>query len=505
MTAPPERTLFLLSFRQRDELAAAVTRGGWRAVAARRSEGLERRVAASGARVVVIDARGAAIDGLEATRMIAAAASGAGRALLVLVSRGDAQMLDDFYDAGATQFLASPMREAELHAALRFAERYAERVSGGGQVGEERAAEPLGWRYDRRQRSLQLTPTLMRVLEVAPGTSASAVLRQLPADLRPLLALSLRRLDEEGATAFAHDLPGIGRVVQHLQRDPRTGRLHALVEPLGAAPDASAALRELFPRRTRSLAALAQDLPAALAAGEVEVLFQPQVSLATDAITGVEALARWRHARLGEVGAEALLAAAAHGGQSVALSAYLQRRALALVAAWPAPLASLRIAVNVTAEDLAVDGFAALLLDRIDAAGVARARVTVEVTEGGLIDNRGQAASVLGALRAAGCRTAIDDFGTGYSSLSYLSALPFDYLKLDKSMTRALEGDERERIVVRSVLDLARSLGLGVIAEGVETEAQRALLAAEGCDVYQGWLCAPPLGSAELVALVQAA
>jgi diguanylate cyclase len=372
-------------------------------------------------------------------------------------------------------------------------------------VGEEHAPEPLGWRYDRRQRSLQLTPTLMRVLSVPPGTAASTVLRRLPDDLRTLLALSLKRLEAEGATAFAHDLPGIGRVVQHLQRDGRTGRPHALVEPLGAAPDASAALRELFPRRTRSLAALAQDLPAALAAGEVEVLFQPQVSLATDTITGVEALARWRHARLGEVGAEALLAAAAHGGQSVALSAYLQQRAFASVAGWPEALASLRVAVNVTAEDLAVPDFARLLLDRMDAAELARSRVTVELTEGGLIKNRAQASDVLGVLRAAGCRTAIDDFGTGYSSLSYLSALPLDYLKLDKSMTQALEGGERERIVAKSVLELAHSLGLKVVAEGVETQAQRDLLVAEGCDVYQGWLCAPPLSTADLVTLVQAA
>ncbi|SOB87000.1 EAL domain, c-di-GMP-specific phosphodiesterase class I (or its enzymatically inactive variant) [Sphingomonas guangdongensis] len=499
------RTIFLLSFRQRDELAAAVSRGGWRTVAARRRDGLDRRVAASAARVVLIDARGAADEGLEATRMIAAAAAAAGRALLVLVSRGDAALLDAFHDAGATQFLASPMREAELHAAIRFAERYADRVSGGGQVAEESAPEPLGWRYDRRQRSLQLTPTLRDVLQVPAGSTASAVLRGLPSDLRPLLALSLRRLGMEGATAFAHDLPGIGRVVQHLQRDPRTGRIHALVEPLGAAPDASAALRELFPRRTRSLVALAQDLPAALAAGEVEVLFQPQVSLASDTITGVEALARWRHARLGEVGAAALLAAAAHAGQSVVLSAYLQERAFALAAAWPPALAGLRVAINVTAEDLATTNFATTLLARIDAAGLQRSRVTVEVTESGLIENRVEAASVLSALRAAGCRTAIDDFGTGYSSLSYLSALPLDYLKLDKSMTQALEGGERERIVALSVLELARSLGLGVVAEGVETEAQRLLLAAEGCELYQGWLCAPPLDSAALCALVQAA
>ena len=107
-------------------------------------------------------------------------------------------------------------------------------------------------------------------------------------------------------------------------------------------------------------------------------------------------------------------------------------------------------------------------------------------------------------LREAGLRIAIDDFGTGYSSLAYLKALPLDYLKIDKRLCEDITGSPRDRIVVRSVIDMARSLGLGVIAEGVETQEQLDLLAQEGCNLYQGFLCAPPVSVQELVELTKA-
>jgi EAL domain-containing protein (putative c-di-GMP-specific phosphodiesterase class I) len=130
--------------------------------------------------------------------------------------------------------------------------------------------------------------------------------------------------------------------------------------------------------------------------------------------------------------------------------------------------------------------------------GFAPERLTVEVTESGLIEDLAGAAALLARLRSGGLRVAIDDFGTGYSSLAYLKALPLDYLKIDKRLSQDIAGSTRDRIVVRSVIDMARSLGLGVIAEGVETEEQLALLAGEGCTLYQGFLCAPPLTSTEL-------
>lgn len=247
---------------------------------------------------------------------------------------------------------------------------------------------------------------------------------------------------------------------------------------------------------------LARDLERALAADEVEILFQPQVEIATDTITGVEALMRWRHADYGEFGAEQLLDAADRAGLIRELSAHVHARALIAAAAWPAVLGHLRLSLNVTAEDLATPGFAADFIKLVADSGFAADRLTLEITERGLIDDPARANAVLGELRAAGMRVAIDDFGTGYSSLAYLSQLPLDYLKLDRLLVCDVAGSHRDRVVLRSILQLAESLGLAVIAEGVETEQQRDLLGREGCAFYQGYLCAPPLGVAALAELV---
>ncbi|MDR6853384.1 diguanylate cyclase (GGDEF)-like protein [Sphingomonas sp. BE123] len=644
-----DRPLFLLSFRQRDELAGLAARAGWRVVAARRGEGADRRFLASGAAVAVVDARGSVADGLAAVRALAGQVSAAGGALLVLVSRGDAGRLGEFYDAGATQFLASPMREVEFVQALRFAARHARRVAGDAGAAPM-AGEPLGWRYDPALRSLQLTPALAAMLDLAPAPSLRALLTRVEARDRGAMRAALARLrDGIQATAFAHDLPGAGRVVEHLQRDARTGRIHALIERLGEV-DAGAVVRDVLtgvrdeagmrrwiarrlddgvtvavvlvtlgrfdmvntsygrdagdavlraastrigeaaraalgrravvarmggaeflvaaegadatqlaaaaaaiadamarpfvigdaiapvgarvataiartgddaaallrragdalsgtaqPDGAAPVERLALDLRRAMEAGEIELRLQPQVAVATGAIVGVEALARWRHPQHGEVGAETLFAAAACAELEVALSEHVQRLALAQAARWPAALRPLRLSVNVTAADVARAGFADLFLDWVDSSGFPRSRLTVEITEGGLIDDLGEASRLLSELRAAGCRVAIDDFGTGYSSLAYLKALPLDYLKVDRKLTQDITGSARDRIVVRGVIDMARSLGLTVIAEGVETPEQLDLLAKEGCQYYQGYLCAEPLTLPELLALVEPA
>ncbi|WP_375381403.1 EAL domain-containing protein [uncultured Sphingomonas sp.] len=249
--------------------------------------------------------------------------------------------------------------------------------------------------------------------------------------------------------------------------------------------------------------ALAVDLHHAIERGEVELLFQPQVTLSDARIVGVEALARWAHPRLGTLGAEPLLAAAARGGLSGALSAHIQTLALRQAAAWTGPLARLRLAINVTAQDIAAPGFADRVLARVAASGFQADRLTVEVTETGLILDLDTAAAALAGLRAAGCRVALDDFGTGYSSLAYLKALPIDYLKIDKAITRDVTGSARDRAVLDGVVSIARALGLGTIVEGVETVEQRDRLAALGCDLYQGFLCAEPIGIDALARLLE--
>jgi EAL domain-containing protein (putative c-di-GMP-specific phosphodiesterase class I) len=182
----------------------------------------------------------------------------------------------------------------------------------------------------------------------------------------------------------------------------------------------------------------------------------------------------------------------------------VQRKAVAAAAAWPEALAGVRLSINITAADIGRPGFASQLVETIAANGLDPHRVTVEVTEGGLIEDLNAAAYLLAQLREGGLRVAIDDFGTGYSSLAYLKALPLDYLKIDKRLCEDITGSHRDRVVVRGVIDMARSLGLGVIAEGVETQEQLDLLAREGCNLYQGYLCAPPLDAAGFARLAAA-
>lgn len=651
--------LFILSFRQRDELAATVARAGWRAIAARRAAGAEARFLASGAAVALVDARGALEDGLAATAALSGPAAATGAALVVLVSRGDVERAGAFYDAGATHFLASPIPEPELRHALRFAERFSERLGRAARAVEPVAtAGSYGWRLDAATEAVRLTPALAEALGLAETVQRSVLLARLePADAEALEA-ALARLAASGAAAFAHDDPALGRVVQHLQRDPDTGQVDTLVEPLRGRPAPAATLAEelaglrdeasgrrwleralldaapgsvwtvlvaltrfdlvnathgrpagdallrgvgrrledtaaglwergacavarlggsaflvaarsdaphaalaatalaealarpfvvgldavsvgarvalagseagdgamqLLRRAGEALAAdntagvrhatpgtpvidsLATDIRHAIAENEVELLFQPQVAVATGAIIGVEALARWRHPQLGELSAETLLSAADRAGLETALSDHIQQRALEQAAAWPAALKRLRLSINLTAADVVRAGFADLLLDRADTSGFPRERLTLEITEGGLIEDLDAVARLFATLRAAGCRVAIDDFGTGYSSLAYLKALPLDYLKLDKQLSQDIEGSPRDRVVVRGVIEMARSLGLGVVAEGVETPEQLALLAAEGCQTYQGFLCAPAVDVGRLVELVSVA
>ncbi|HEY0446839.1 MAG TPA: EAL domain-containing protein [Allosphingosinicella sp.] len=247
------------------------------------------------------------------------------------------------------------------------------------------------------------------------------------------------------------------------------------------------------------------DLRRALDKDEIEILFQPIVSATSGRIEGAEALARWRHPQFGELGAITLFSVAERSDYLIQLSDHVQRKAVAAAAAWPDALARIRLSVNITAADIVRPGFASQFIAMIEESGFDAGRITVEVTESGLIEDLNAAAYLLAQLREGGLRVAIDDFGTGYSSLAYLKALPLDYLKIDKRLCEDITGSPRDRIVVRGVIDMARSLGLGVIAEGVESQEQLDLLAQEGCTLYQGYLCSPPVESAAFAGLIAAA
>ena len=668
--------LFLLSFHYRNELAAMIEEAGWRVIAARRADAIERRMIASGSTVVLIDARGAREEAVAACTAVAPAAVSAGSAVLAIVE--DSAAPDAFHAAGATHYLVAPFDQAVLKTTLRFAERFVERLAGGGSAASARAslrlAESEAWIWKPGDRMVTLSSAFAeRIGASGAEVPLSMLFRLMDGPSRRLAREAIDRLLANGrATAFAHrgGLHG-ERLAHHISFDdargavvawievmrgggpdgdrqdndmltglPSADRIRAWVEERLAdedAPDPRCALLMLgimrfglvnaaFGRTTgdavlqgvarriervldrsgfanamiartagseftialappigvdnaeaianrlvesvawpfvsgesliplscrvgiaaiegevrrdagtlfnRAAAALAAakhgdaglvraldadseaealrrnqleiDLRRALDHDQIDIVFQPQVDVSSGAIMGVEALARWRHPHLGELGAVPLFATAARSDFVVQLSAHVQERALRLAARWPDRLRHLRLSVNVTAADIAQPNFVEDFLGRVAEAGFPHERLTVEITESGLIADLAGAADLLARLRRAGLRVAIDDFGTGYSSLAYLKSLPLDYLKIDKTLAEDITGSTRDRIVVRGVIDMARSLGLAVITEGVETEAQLSLLAREGCNYYQGYLCSPPVDVAALEAMLAGA
>ncbi|MFA7585594.1 MAG: bifunctional diguanylate cyclase/phosphodiesterase [Novosphingobium sp.] len=243
-------------------------------------------------------------------------------------------------------------------------------------------------------------------------------------------------------------------------------------------------------RPGHSTARLEADLLRAIEGEEIEILFQPQYALHTDSLTGAEALARWNHPELGRIGAGTLFALAERADHVAPLSQHIARRALDEARTWRA---GLRLSLNVTPADLAAASYASQLSAIVAECGFPAERLTLEVTEQALLGDIHMVQWTLRELVRCGIRIALDDFGAGFCNFRYLKLLPLHYLKLDRTMIEGITVDPRDLAVFRAIVAMADSLDLQVIVEGVETEAQRALVAAENCAFYQGFLRARPM------------
>jgi diguanylate cyclase (GGDEF)-like protein len=249
-------------------------------------------------------------------------------------------------------------------------------------------------------------------------------------------------------------------------------------------------------------AQLAEDLPGALADGAICVDYQPIVDLYTGQAVAAEALIRWLHPQLGRLLPDQFLHVAQARGQLADLDLFVLGQACRTAVDWHRQGLPLRIHVNMSPALLSRPTLVEDVAAALTASGAQGTMLTLEVTEQHVLSNLAAVGDRLRILREMGLQVALDDFGVGYSSLAYLQALPVDVLKLDKAFVRHGAGTGQDGALLRAVVELGRTMGLRVLAEGVETVAQHVRLAELGCRLGQGWLWSQPLPPAEVVTLL---
>jgi diguanylate cyclase (GGDEF)-like protein/PAS domain S-box-containing protein len=241
-------------------------------------------------------------------------------------------------------------------------------------------------------------------------------------------------------------------------------------------------------QRLRERRAMTHELRSALERNELLLHYQPLARIDGE-IVGFEALVRWQHPSLGLVAPGVFIPLAEESGMILDLGEWVLRQACREAASWPKPL---RIAVNLSPAQFQHGDLVGMIHTVLLETGLSPARLEIEVTESLLVNDFSRAVSILRRLKAIGVKIAMDDFGTGYSSLQNLQSFPFDKLKIDRSFISNLETNPQSATIVRAVIGLGRGLSVPVLAEGVETEKQRAFLATEACDELQGYLIGRP-------------
>jgi len=251
---------------------------------------------------------------------------------------------------------------------------------------------------------------------------------------------------------------------------------------------------------TREQLSLLGELQRAIDAHELALAFQPKLKLGTGELVGAEALVRWRHPTRGLLMPSAFIPFAEQTGFIRKLTRWALREGARIASSWAEDGEPLNVSVNMSADDLADPGLDQYLRQTLSETRLPGHLLTLELTESGFIGEPTQALARLELLKTLGIKLSIDDFGTGYSSLSYLTRMPVDELKIDRSFVIAIAGSPQATAVVQAAIEMGHSLGLSVVAEGIEDKGTAADLAALGCDVGQGYVYAKPLFLEDFVA-----
>jgi EAL domain-containing protein (putative c-di-GMP-specific phosphodiesterase class I) len=258
--------------------------------------------------------------------------------------------------------------------------------------------------------------------------------------------------------------------------------------------------------QTRSMEKLAMEaqLRLALERQEFSIDYQGKLDLRSDAISGVEALLRWNNPELGAVSPLRFIPVAEETGLIMPIGKWVLRTACAQGVAWQAQgLPPVRMAVNLSPRQFADPDLLADIGAALRETGMAPELLELEITESMVMHDTQRAVGVLRAIKALGVRLAIDDFGTGYSSLAQIKRFPIDTIKVDRSFIRDIPADAEDMAITQAIIAMGRSLGLSVVAEGVETKEQQAFLRRNGCDEMQGYYFSKPIPPEDFAALLR--
>lgn len=328
------------------------------------------------------------------------------------------------------------------------------------------------------------------------GAVAEKIIASLSAPFAGIVDVELRVTPSVGIACYPDD----STVIDTLVRRADAAMYEAKERGRATYAFADPALN----RRIDRFNEIEVELPRAIAGGEIVVHYQPKVSLADYRITGLEALARWTHPRMGAVSPADFIPVAENCGAIVALGEQVIRTVCRQLEAWRAGgLPLVPVAVNVSARQLRAPEFFDQVLANLERCGIEPGLLEIEITETGLVDAQAGSNDVLGRFARLGIRLAIDDFGTGYSGLSRLRALPVSALKIDRSFVKDIRNATNDAAIVSNTISLSHNLHLTVIAEGVETLEQVAHLKAARCDEAQGFLFSPALRPEEIEPLLR--
>jgi len=358
---------------------------------------------------------------------------------------------------------------------------------------------------ERLQQAARPTDKIARV------TGAKFAVVVDPARNQAVLVLAAQRFRQalDGpipvGDANVNAVPRIGIALAGGATEANRWLQHAEAALLAAALDDApyAVYTPALAARAADSLALELDLEAAVKRNELEVFFQPKVSAATLEPCGAEALLRWTTPARGRVSPEVFVPLADKLGLIEPLTAFVLNTALRQSAEWPARAGPLAVSVNVTPRVVEGGELPGLVANALGMWDARPEHLYVEITEGAIMHNPQTSFAVLRELREQGVHVSIDDFGTGYSSLAYFKNIPADELKIDKSFVMRMLEDEGDRKIVRAVIELAKSFGLKVTAEGVEGAETALALAELRCDALQGYYFSPPLPHSQFVAWLE--